>query len=145
MTHFITRVKPIDGKSHKMQLKSSKNYSTNNRKSKSCHKLFMALGSLTSFPAVLLTFQTINRYSLIEHKFFNKAVMELLTIFNRIVMGYSWCIHIDCFIEHIKHWGMHVLVCLANNWPWLDHSNIASYGPVGAYIHVRIHICDFKN
>ena len=27
-------------------------------------------------------------------------------------------------------YGPVVLVCLANNWPWPDHSNIASYGPV---------------
>ena len=25
--------------------------------------------------------------------------------------------------------GPIVLVCLVNNWPWPDHSNIASYGP----------------
>ena len=38
-------------------------------------------------------------------------------------------------MEHIKHWGMHavLLVCLANNWPWPDHSNIASYEPDDAY------------
>ena len=36
---------------------------------------------------------------------------------------------------HVKHRGMHVIlqcsvVCLANNWLWLDQSNIASYGLV---------------
>ena len=39
-THFVTRVTPIDdidGKSHKMELKSSYNYSTNHLKSKSHH------------------------------------------------------------------------------------------------------------
>ena len=38
--HFITRVAPIDdidGKSHKMELKGSRNYSTNPMESKSRH------------------------------------------------------------------------------------------------------------
>ena len=50
VTHFITRAMPIDdidGKSHKTELKSSHNYSTNCVKSKSHHYLFMALGVYT--------------------------------------------------------------------------------------------------
>ena len=46
-THFATRVTPIDdidGKSHKMELKISRNNSTNPINSKSCHYLFMAWG-----------------------------------------------------------------------------------------------------
>ena len=38
--YFVTRVTPFDninGKSHKMELKSCRNYSTNYLKSKSCH------------------------------------------------------------------------------------------------------------
>ena len=49
-THFVTRVTPIDeidGKSHKTELKSSRNYSTNHLKSKSRHWLFIASGMET--------------------------------------------------------------------------------------------------
>ena len=45
--HFVTRATPMDdmnGKSHKMELKYSHDYSTNCIKSKSCHCLFMAQG-----------------------------------------------------------------------------------------------------
>ena len=44
-THFIAMATPIndiDGKSHKGEMKSSRNYSINHIKSKSRHKLFMA-------------------------------------------------------------------------------------------------------
>ena len=45
--YFVTRATPIDdidSKSHKTELKSSRNYSTNHTKSKSRHLLFMASG-----------------------------------------------------------------------------------------------------
>ena len=48
--HFVTRAAPIDdidGKSYKMEVKSSRNYSTNDIKPKSRHKLFMASGACT--------------------------------------------------------------------------------------------------
>ena len=46
--HFITRTTPIDdidGKSHKTELKSRRNYSTNHINSKSRHLSFMASGA----------------------------------------------------------------------------------------------------
>ena len=48
--HFITMATPIndiDGKSHKGEMKSGRNYSFNHIKSKSRHKLFMAAGVYT--------------------------------------------------------------------------------------------------
>ena len=48
--YFIIRATPIDDindKSHKTELKSSINYSTNHMKSNSCHLLFIALGAYT--------------------------------------------------------------------------------------------------
>ena len=48
--YFITRATPIDeidGQSHKMKLKSNRNYLTNHTKSKSRHWLFMVSGADT--------------------------------------------------------------------------------------------------
>ena len=50
MMHFVTRamsIDDIDGKSHKTELKSSHNCSTNCIKLKSCHDLFMASRAYT--------------------------------------------------------------------------------------------------
>ena len=68
-----------------------------------CALLGVAIGGAIASPLLrskglsLLTFK--KNYKLILSnrtlKLFNKAVMQLLTIFNRTVMGYSWCIRID--------------------------------------------------
>ena len=65
-------------------------------------------------------------------KLSNKAVIELLI--EQSCMGIH-DVYVLIDLLSIKHWEMHqcgaiVLVCLANNWPWPDHSNIASFGPV---------------
>ena len=47
MTHFVTKAMPINGKSHKTELKSSRNYPTNYIKSKSHHQLFVTSQTYT--------------------------------------------------------------------------------------------------